>query len=53
MFSDNKDAVTYAWNLMGFVAKLSQGVSILCLVFSGIHISVTLGVAWPAYVMSF
>ncbi|KAF7422349.1 hypothetical protein PC9H_010505 [Pleurotus ostreatus] len=28
MFSDNKDAVTYAWNLMGFVAKLSQGLGL-------------------------
>lgn len=28
IFSDNKKAVGYAWNLMGFVAKLAQGVSI-------------------------
>ncbi|KAL4265401.1 Zn(2)-C6 fungal-type domain-containing protein [Pleurotus pulmonarius] len=28
MFSDNKDAVTYAWNLMGFVSKLSQGLGL-------------------------
>lgn len=27
IFSDNKKAVGYAWNLMGFVAKLAQGVS--------------------------
>lgn len=27
IFSDNRKAVGYAWNLMGFVAKLSQGVS--------------------------
>ncbi|KAF9473434.1 hypothetical protein BDN70DRAFT_867382 [Pholiota conissans] len=26
IFSDNKKAVGYAWNLMGFVAKLAQGV---------------------------
>lgn len=25
-FSDNRKAVGYAWNLMGFVAKLAQGV---------------------------
>jgi len=25
-FSDNNKAVGYAWNLMGFVAKLAQGV---------------------------
>ena len=29
IFSDNKKAVGYAWNLMGFVAKLAQGVSSL------------------------
>ncbi len=28
IFSDNKKAVGYAWNLMGFVAKLAQGVSL-------------------------
>ncbi|KAF9453101.1 hypothetical protein P691DRAFT_659182, partial [Macrolepiota fuliginosa MF-IS2] len=33
IFSDNKKAVGYAWNLMGFVAKLAQGVSFL-----GIHL---------------
>jgi hypothetical protein len=27
IFSDNKKAVGYAWNMMGFVAKLAQGVS--------------------------
>jgi hypothetical protein len=27
IFSDNKKAIGYAWNLMGFVAKLAQGVS--------------------------
>ncbi|KAK7048537.1 4Fe-4S ferredoxin-type domain-containing protein [Favolaschia claudopus] len=27
VFSDNRKAVGYAWNLMGFVAKLAQGVS--------------------------
>jgi len=26
IFSDNKKAVGYAWNLMGFVVKLAQGV---------------------------
>jgi len=26
IFSDNKKSVGYAWNLMGFVAKLAQGV---------------------------
>lgn len=26
IFSDNKKAIGYAWNLMGFVAKLAQGV---------------------------
>ena len=31
IFSDNKKAVGYAWNLMGFVAKLAQGVSPLYL----------------------
>ena len=31
IFSDNKKAVGYAWNLMGFVAKLAQGVSMLAL----------------------
>jgi hypothetical protein len=31
IFSDNKKAVGYAWNLMGFVAKLAQGVcTMLC-----------------------
>jgi hypothetical protein len=29
IFSDNKKAVGYAWNLMGFVAKLAQGVRTL------------------------
>ncbi|KAJ7625379.1 hypothetical protein DFH06DRAFT_1229364 [Mycena polygramma] len=28
VFSDNRKAVGYAWNLMGFVAKLAQGVSL-------------------------
>ena len=37
IFSDNKKAVGYAWNLMGFVAKLAQGVSsipysVICIV---------------------
>ncbi|KAJ7147142.1 hypothetical protein C8R43DRAFT_1012117 [Mycena crocata] len=27
VFSDNRKAVGYAWNLMGFVAKLAQGVN--------------------------
>ncbi len=26
VFSDNKKAVGYAWNLLGFIAKLAQGV---------------------------
>lgn len=26
IFSDNNKAIGYAWNLMGFVAKLAQGV---------------------------
>jgi hypothetical protein len=30
VFSDNRKAVGYAWNLMGFVAKLAQGVSGVC-----------------------
>ncbi|KAF9465748.1 hypothetical protein BDZ94DRAFT_1214127 [Collybia nuda] len=28
IFSDNKKAVGYAWNLMGFVAKLAQGLGL-------------------------
>ncbi|KAF7314467.1 4Fe-4S ferredoxin-type domain-containing protein [Mycena kentingensis (nom. inval.)] len=28
VFSDNRKAVGYAWNLMGFVAKLSQGLGL-------------------------
>ncbi|KAF5369123.1 hypothetical protein D9615_010426 [Tricholomella constricta] len=28
VFSDNKKAVGYAWNLMGFVAKLAQGLGL-------------------------
>jgi hypothetical protein len=28
-FSDNKKAVGYAWNLMGLVAELAQGVRTL------------------------
>jgi hypothetical protein len=31
IFSDNKKAIGYAWNLMGFVSKLAQGVSTLCI----------------------
>ncbi len=27
VFSDNKKAVGYAWNLLGFITKLAQGVS--------------------------
>lgn len=33
IFSDNKKAVGYAWNLMGFVAKLAQGVGAIVSVF--------------------
>ena len=35
MFSDNEKAVGYAWNLMGFVAKLAQGVSVVACGFCG------------------
>lgn len=28
IFSDNNKAIGYAWNLMGFVAKLAQGVGL-------------------------
>lgn len=28
IFSDNRKAVGYVWNLMGFVTKLAQGVSL-------------------------
>jgi hypothetical protein len=38
IFSDNKKAVGYAWNLMGFVAKLAQGVSHLELYISWEHL---------------
>ena len=34
IFSDNKKAVGYAWNLMGFVAKLAQGVRNTCTLIS-------------------
>ncbi|KAG6835911.1 hypothetical protein H0H93_013451, partial [Arthromyces matolae] len=41
IFSDNKKAIGYAWNLMGFVAKLAQGYSLtraLCRIIQlGLH----------------
>ena len=40
IFSDNKKAVGYAWNLMGFVAKLAQGVRIITLPLFSCHLSV-------------
>ena len=49
IFSDNKKAVGYAWNLMGFVAKLAQGVSSI-----GMDYLVKLifcPPAWTAYVV--
>lgn len=50
IFSDNKKAVGYAWNLMGFVAKLAQGVSYIS--FCPVIIADTLTLlAWSAYVM--
>ena len=33
IFSDNRKAIGYAWNLMGFVAKLAQGVCYAILMF--------------------
>ena len=33
IFSDNRKAIGYAWNLMGFVAKLAQGVCCSALMF--------------------
>ena len=38
IFSDNKKAVGYAWNLMGFVAKLAQGVSHFRIVYINTYI---------------
>ena len=46
IFSDNKKAVGYAWNLMGFVAKLAQGVS-------HIYILYNLGVFSSKLIFSF
>ena len=49
IFSDNKKAVGYAWNLMGFVAKLAQGVRISTLPHFSCYLSVRL-TAWTSCV---
>jgi hypothetical protein len=51
IFSDNKKAVGYAWNLMGFVAKLAQGVKFKPSIQVAIADTPRLLPAWPPCVI--
>ena len=52
IFSDNKKAVGYAWNLMGFVAKLAQGVCIIYRFCASLWLLLRHRQAGSAYVIS-